>query len=188
METIATDALLLVTARYREAADRGPQHGMERRIETSDLHQARSKRKQRSCRRQARLLVQRRHRGQARQFVDGLARCTGATNCDPPCTMRCPTAARPPLPAFWSVHSRISFRMSACFRGAGQSRSRTLLPCMSLTVKCGLWPVSEISPANRYTGLEPVRSNRPNLILEDPAFKASMVLDIGGTWSDGWSF
>src|ERR1700684_959523 len=74
METIATDALLLVTARYREAADRGPQHGMERRIETPDLHQVRSKRKQRSCRRQARLLVQRRHRGQARQFVDGLAR------------------------------------------------------------------------------------------------------------------
>jgi len=26
------------------------------------------------------------------------------------------------------------------------------------------------------------------LMLEDPAFKASIVFDISGTWSDGWSF
>jgi hypothetical protein len=25
-------------------------------------------------------------------------------------------------------------------------------------------------------------------MLEEPAFKASIVFDISGTWSDGWSF
>jgi hypothetical protein len=27
--------------------------------------------------------------------------------------------------------------------------------------------------------------NRPNLMLEDPAFSASIVFDMGGTWLDG---
>src|ERR1700733_1134382 len=109
---------------------------------------------------------------------------TGATNCDPPCTMRCPIAASPPLPAFWSTQPRISSRISSRFRGAGQPRSRTLLPSMSLIVRCGLSPISATSPANRYLGSAPAMPNRPNLMLEDPALRVSIVCGIDVPWSD----
>ena len=159
METVTAYAALLVTARYCEATDRRLQRGMERRIEASDLHQVRSKRKQRSGRRTDTLPDAAAPSGvrRANSSMVLLVNRAGATNCDPPCTMRCPTAARPPLPALLvgPLQDIVqNVRLASGVRAS--SRSRTLLPSMSLTVRCGLSPISATSPANRYAGSAPV--------------------------------
>src|SRR5665213_3840035 len=47
--------------------------------------------------------------------------------------------------------------------------------------------MSATSPANRYVGSAPAMLNRPNLMLEDPAFSASIVFDIDAPGpANGW--
>ena len=121
METVTKDTARLVTARYCETANR--------RLKTSDERPYRNIRPEcvpdetKTNVRQATgsLLMQRRHRGQASQFVDGLpVNRAGATNCDPPCTMRCPDSSEAAASRILIGPLQDIFQNFSGFEGTGQ--------------------------------------------------------------------